>query len=459
VAGDGPVAWVAESAGGRTVLAMDVPAMGGSGARPRGRAIGTVGRRAGSRWTLALLALVTAGALAGCAGAVRDDGTDRPAATGAPDPAPVVVEETTTTLAPTSSAPASTVPASTVPPLETETGPGTEQAFVQLRAEEGGEIVRWGRTEVSVSVHGAATATDRFILAEFIDRVATIPGVPRLVLTAGTADIAVHFLPKQRWGEVLGTTETDPSVDGKARYLRRGGIVRSEVVVDSTSRQVQRNRTLVHEMLHALGPGHHRCPGGMLHDGVGYDPDWTLRDYDIALLRAWYADHPSTPRVGVDLPCPAVRWSNAEIGGERFWCRSGDGSCYRVDERRGVLDREEPRWWLTAGTVYDHDPARYRRIFSEGRRILCELPGDGRRYARCETTDGTAITTVNRWYDGQRVYDHDPETHTAARYEGRRILCEVLPPGGGRAPCQITNGTTLTGVDYYTDGTWIYPDP
>jgi hypothetical protein len=334
--------------------------------------------------------------------------------------------------------------------------PGTAEAFLELRQEEDGAIVRWYETGLTVGIAGNPTDTDINTLTSYISSVARIDGVPRLELVeTGDADIVLHFLPKERWRDAVGEVMVGADVDGQAHYLQvDGGITEVTVVVNSSSSQLQRNRTIVHEMLHAYGMGHHSCPGGILFDGSEYEPEWQLSEYDRVLLEAWYAEHPGEPRVSVDLPCPEIVWDTILFEGTTLWCRVDSGECFDVDERTGVETSDGPVGWYTDGTITTHDPDLYVAFSSENGRVLCVVGEQA--YRPCEVGALREVTRPDRWYDGRSLYDYNPETHMVRIFEGRRLLCEK--PSGNRAPCQFTENASLTGVDLYTDGEFVYQD-
>ena len=368
----------------------------------------------------------------------------------------VLVDITPETQEPASS-PTSAVPVNTIARAPGAIGPGTAEAFVELRADEDGEIVRWYETRLTVGVSGNPTNTDIATLTAYVSSVAGVEGVPRLELVeGGDPDIVVHFLPKERWREVIGEAKVGADVDGQARYFQvDGGITEVTVVVNSASSQLQRNRTIVHEMLHAYGMGHHSCAGGLLFDGSEYEPEWRLAEYDRVLLEAWYAEHPGQPQVRVDLPCPGIVWDTVLFEGSTLWCHIDSGECFAVDERAGVKTTGGPVGWYADGTITTHDPDRYVAFSSENGRVLCVLSEQA--YRPCELGALREVTRPDRWYDGRALYDYNPETHLVRIFEGRRLLCEK--PSGNRAPCQFTDGQTLTDIDLYTDGEFVYETP
>ena len=379
--------------------------------------------------------------------------------TGAPSTDTVLRVEVEIASSTTTPATSSTMtrPVTIVPLLVDGQGPGTAAAFVELRAEEDGTIVRWYAGELTVAVAGNPTPTDLYTLERYIESVAGIEVTPKLEIIPGTnANIVIHFLPKDRWREVIGEALVGNDVDGQARYLHDDGdITEVTVVVNSSSSQLQRNRTIVHEMLHAYGLGHHSCPGGLLYGGSEYEPEWRLSAYDRVLLTAWYAEHPGEPQVDTDLPCPAITWDTVVFEGVTLWCRLGTGECFEVDARNGVASNARPDGWYTDGSITLYDPALYMAFSSENGRVLCTIGEQA--YRPCETGALREVTRPNRWYDGAALYDYNPETHLVRIFEGQRLLCEK--PAANRVPCQFTDGQVLTGVDLYTDGEFVYEKP
>jgi hypothetical protein len=402
-----------------------------------------------------LFACVFAGAVAGCAGpggtATQETTTERPvAADTAASPAVTLIEE--------EAAPSTTEPTFVE---QTGPGPGTEAAFTELRRGEGGRIVRWERQVVTVAVAGEVTTTDMETLAVALRGLSSVAGVPRLELVDGAnGDVDVNFLTKQRWGEKIANLVVGEDVDGQARYVHEDGVIReATVVVDSSSSQLQRNRTIVHELLHSLGLGHHSCRGALLYGGAEYDPRWELREYDTVLLEAWYREHAGIPSVGRDLPCPEVAWDSVLFEGNVLWCRTDGRECYPVDEQAGVRTSEAPLWLGDDGTISDYDPERYTRFSTEDGEVLCRTEADTYGYQGCRLGARSEVSDPDRWLGDGTVYDYHPGTHIVRLFEGRRLLCEKpATQPGPRTPCQYTDGAVLTGIDLYTDGQYVYPD-
>jgi len=413
-------------------------------------------RDARTRTTTLLVLIAFVGAacapLGGDTGSSVPSPTTETAPTGAPD---------VTTPAETT-APATPATPATQPPFSERQGPGpgTEAAFDELRGAEDGRIVRWRRPTLTVSVSGAATIDDLATLDAAIAAFADLPGVPKIVrVDRADGDIDVNFLEKDRWAEKMEGVDVDDTVDGQARYVHEDGVIRdATVVVDTASNQYQRNRTIVHEMLHALGLGHHSCRGGLLYGGDEYDPQWDLKAYDALLLQAWYREHGDEPDVGVDLPCPEVEWDSILFEGRVLWCRTGGRDCYPVDARTGALTNEAPLWLGVDGGISDYDPDLFVKFRTEDGDVLCRLATvDG--YQACKLGALRVVDDADRWLDGTTIYDYHPGTHIARFYEGRRLLCEKPSPGGPRTPCQFTSEAVLTSADLYTDGQFVYSEP
>jgi hypothetical protein len=420
------------------------------------------------RTLLRVLLLSSGLVLAGCAGGASSSPTADPAEptrgpSSTPTSEPIRVQldplpgDTALPSGEDETGTTSTVPASREPAVAESGGPGTVEAFTELRKDAEGRLIRWYRDGITVSFASGASSGDELVLRDLAASLAGVPGVPRLtIVDTPDADVVVHILEKNRWRSIVPGVDIGDEIDGQARYVHVDGRISGSIVlVNASSSQLQRNRTIVHEMLHAYGLGHHSCPGGILYGGSEYDPRWELGAYDRVLLQAWYADHQGEPSLDVDVPCPPVVWDTVTFQGQVLWCRAGSGECHLVDERDGVRQEEEPFGWYTRGSITTYDPTKYVSFTSEGGVVLCSLVDEA--YQPCELGASRTVTAPDRWYDGEFLYDHNPGTHLVRIFEGRRLLCEV--PRGGRAPCQYTDGPALTAIDLYTDGEFIYNTP
>jgi hypothetical protein len=395
-------------------------------------------------------------AVAGC--------SSSPAAEPVSDTRPVVMPAVQPAVAApsTSLMPAST---STVVPLPFDedvldvVGPDTVVAFEQVRADERGRVVRWAKRSVSFALRGAANDVDVATLTAALGQLSAVEGLPELRLTdEGTADVVFHVVPRDEWGALTGSSFTDAS-DGLTSYKRDEmfALTSAVVVVNQASSQLQRNRTLVHELLHALGLGHHLCRSGMLYRDADYDPSWTLDSYDLALVEAYYPVS-GVPRPPQSVPCAPLSWDSVMFNTELLWCEHGGVECFRVDPYIGPLVDAGPAFWRSGGQLFDHDPALFESVMYEGVRVLCQVRAAGERVGGCSRTDGSTVATVELWFDGSVMYDYDPRTHQVFVVDGKRLLCG-LPPPSGRAACQFTQGSTVGSADLFFDGVSLFETP
>jgi hypothetical protein len=338
--------------------------------------------------------------------------------------------------------------------------PGTRTALQQLASGEEGVIVRWNLPELTVSVSGDASAADMQVLAQAIADLREVDGVPVLRLQREDPEIAIHFVPQTQWADILSSEDLEPGRAGWTEYRRdrRAQLIDAVVVVDSLSTQTQRNSTIVHELLHALGPGHHQCPTGALYDGNDYDPLWEINSYDRELLAAWYSNDPA--RIA-DIPCPEATWTLTENDGQMLWCELTEGPyqpCWRTGDNGGAETGVPAQRWLRAGVIYDHDPLRYTRYNLDGRRVLCLLVEPGETASGCAYTEEAEFTEAELWHDGNTIYTYDPRVYVSYTFDDRRLLCEKAATGE-RARCQFTEGAVVDEVDAYSDGSYVYPAP
>lgn len=306
----------------------------------------------------------------------------------------------------------------TVPPVAVSPDVATAIAEAAVSG-----VNRWPVDQVTVSVDGAPTERDLQVLDAALAEQGRLAGLT-LRRVAADGMIQVRFAPRDQWrNEPDPDTELDPDVElaGLTRlgWDRDGTVTSATVDIDSDIVQSQRNHTIGHELLHALGLDHVACASSVLNGTGDGAPTWALSELDSALLTAWYTpalpsgtlaaevhEHLATTAAG---PVCEPQRVDARLGATgAVWCERvllGPRPCVLVD---GAGDPPAPPFaatrWLVDDVLYDHDPSRYEVVSVEGRRALCELGGSGRR--PCQYTDGPGpLTGTDLWTDGEFVYD------------------------------------------------------
>jgi hypothetical protein len=294
-----------------------------------------------------------------------------------------------------------------------------KSAFMEAVADNG--VRRWESTDVRVAWEGPQSSTDRRTLDDTISWLATIDGVPRLTVVSGEAEIVVHRAKRAEWPTLLGETEPHDSADGVTvtKWGPSGALKNATIVLDDTSAQHQRNRTIIHEIIHALGLGHHSCAGGLVYGGGDYSPVWEPTTFDTALVATLYnsalkpgekpQDVASKLIGSMEGPaCPAVLWQSVTVrdgvDGD-LWCQVGADPrlCQRALGSHGPAIDAEVVAWLQQGTAYDHDPERFITFRLDGERVLCEKPAGAAR-TPCEQTNDNTIEVPTMWTDGVELY-------------------------------------------------------
>lgn len=281
-------------------------------------------------------------------------------------------------------------------------------------------LVRWPTgAALEVATQGSPTARDLEVLSGSLAAVGGATGLGLRPTAAADADITILFAPRPDWpvelrdvtDHVLGVTRTEWDADGQLHH--------STVAVDSSIGQAARNQTILHELVHAVGLGHVQCPTSVVSGGNDGSPRWTLSPLDDRVLTTWYAAELDTgeppAQVSAALTvvpggpdCEPQALEAAETPDGTIWCEvrpSGSEPCVLVDGQgpEPSAPLADPTRWAVGGVVYDHDPDLYETFTFEGRRLLCER-GGGRR--PCQFTDGPGpLTAVDAWTDGQVVYE------------------------------------------------------
>lgn len=307
------------------------------------------------------------------------------------------------------------------PPDDSSTVADSTVAFLQIVGDAG--VRRWQKDSVTVSWFGEKSASDSAVLDASTRWLSGLSGLPRFIVLQDNreADITFHRLAQNEWAGVIGADHADDETDGVtlATWTSAGEMRHADVVVDTESSQFQRNRTIVHELIHAVGSGHHECAGGLVYGGRDYDPRWTPVEFDSALLEMLYnkavpaASSASeavqiAEQLGFKAACPKVEYKTVSSDTGAFWCQTaGDVRlCQATSDSVGPHAGADTLRWLRDGVMYDYDPLRYTTFHYEKARLLCEIPSSGGPLAPCQKTEGSVLTAAELWTDGKNVFDH-----------------------------------------------------
>lgn len=349
------------------------------------------------------------------------------------------------------------------PPVFDNADNNTNAAFNTMMSDSGGVRYVWAKAKVTIDGSGLGGGRNLEVLQETAAYINSLkyPNVPLLEIVDMPGDVSLHSLEQTEWSSVLGTFEVKPKVDGLTRNVWEddGSLVKATIVVDSGSDQWQRNRTIVHELLHSLGLGHHRCPSGILEQSAVYSPLWKLNVFDELLLRMQYA---SAQDLGVlsanPEPCLQVLWEtlNDSDRGSTLWCQveQDPRKCVPASPDSEPSKETTPVAWISGGALLYYDPQLYTGYTYESAQILCKNTSVGSSQ-ECSVSEDNTFGDVTLWLRDDTIYDYNIERYLRFSYNGSKLLC-YIPSNGVRSECQYTEGNSIDRVDAWTDGERVY---
>lgn len=287
-------------------------------------------------------------------------------------------------------------------------------------------VRRWDKDVVNVMYFGDPTETDLVSLRESIAEIEQVPGVPDIQISTTDTDITVTFSPRERWPQSTAKPDHETNVKEAGLTVSKWGTdgrMRSaKVYIDANLSPTQRRRTIAHELLHALGAGHHDCRGGLMYAGVDRNPDWRIPDFDRTLLSLSYSKS-LPPGTSADefsehvvsepgIECPELLLESVSSPLGELWCSISSRSrgCVTADAS-ATPSVSSPTVWLRDGDLYRYDPEKYTAFDTPDGRILCILPprDSQSEWMPCERTDSSYVSNPSLWTDGTLVSQVNPE--------------------------------------------------
>lgn len=286
-------------------------------------------------------------------------------------------------------------------------------------------VRRWNKDVVTVSISGGQKGVDDVFLSEALTDVSATEGLPLLSMVPSDGDISVTVSPRATWP----SSDSDKSENtiGKeagltlSKWEKNGSLLSASVFVDSSLSPTQRRRTITHELLHALGAGHHDCPGALMYFGIDKNPDWRIPDFDRTLLSLSY-DKKMISGVSFralrdnlivkdGTRCPSIEFETTHTDSQELWCKvvSDPQPCYSADAR--VLPGDGPVvLWRQKDVLYSYDPSVYQAFSTDSGRVLCFLPplSDPSSWVQCERTEKPEISSPTLWTDGTTISQVPP---------------------------------------------------
>ena len=375
-------------------------------------------------------------------------------------------------ISPETTYPQSTTTSTLSPPVElsTQTDNDSNVAFNNMRKEADNILHRWNTDSVTVNVQGLQEGQNLKVITDLVEVIngLGVYNIPVIMLSEQTSKVHMYSAPKSEWRAILGPGELKEEADGITRTIWEddGTLVSAKVAVNSESHQWQRNRTIVHEFLHALGLGHHQCASGILDDSSTYSPNWSLTKFDIRLIRMQYANSAELAELAKDPePCVSVAWQtlNDTANQKVLWCAlsAEDNSpvaasqpCqYASGDVEPTVDAK-PVAWVYSGSLYYYNPELYTRRTYKNKEILCETKTEN-SYLECSVAVDNKFSEVTLWLMNEVLYTYNPELYTRFDYEGSSILCYKVNTSE-RQGCQYTDKSYINAIDVWTDGVRIY---